>query len=685
MNVFSALGIEPTKDFEKVRTAYRQKALVTHPDKFPNASSKEKEKKTQAFTSLSNAYEEVNTQEKLKNYYDNLFQKNNFSYKARATDKPFSRTNLNYYSIIKKLLKEYIDNEFKCIYRSRLMDFLKKQIISSLELIELLNELKTYDECKIILDIIAPDILLLTTNMSMFHYFLSAINGAAREAFIDYINEKNYYENVFHLYPDKLLISLKLFNEKQRNVFFKNKIKKIKSFFPSYEKKEELQKKLAGLLQLLDSTGCHIVLKAIELDLTKIITNTDELITLLSSLDESQCQSVFEYFKDKLKIFIKTKDQFTGVLSLLKDEQSKTIMFKLFEKQIPRFMGNVTEFSTIMKLFNNEQRSKIIAFVQKKLPTYIKNIDDLDTATKDLNDEQKKIIIDASKINLLEHTHDISDLTTLLTILDSNEVKRVFGNNEKFWLDFIKKNWSLACLLKPYYSEQLKTILNCLGEQLPILIRDMDGFFELTKNLNQEQVKIVVDTLSDDNKKYLSQDDIVGLVKLALEKKQNNISDCKIQDTVCEIWREFSKQKLTALLENIDIKIENIPEKVNLLLELDKLIKDYSVNYPKDRKLMLSFLSETIETLINDKPINQQITDIKAAACAKFLHRDYGKRILTDILQIITGAFLIIMPIRYSQGEHLLFSRTKTNREIKVLKHLFDYKQSCDNINPKVR
>ena len=75
IDVFAVLEIEPTKDFKIVKKAYTSKAIKAHPDKHPKS---EEEVKTREFQNLINAYELVDSEEKLERYFA-AYQRNDFS------------------------------------------------------------------------------------------------------------------------------------------------------------------------------------------------------------------------------------------------------------------------------------------------------------------------------------------------------------------------------------------------------------------------------------------------------------------------------------------------------------------------------------------------------------------------------------------------------------------------------
>ena len=76
-SVFEILEIEPTQDLSKVKTAYKKRALLTHPDKFSASSRDVKAEKEALFKELGLAYEQVNDEDKLTTYFQAYRQQTN--------------------------------------------------------------------------------------------------------------------------------------------------------------------------------------------------------------------------------------------------------------------------------------------------------------------------------------------------------------------------------------------------------------------------------------------------------------------------------------------------------------------------------------------------------------------------------------------------------------------------------
>ena len=68
-NAFEILKIEPTKNLNVVKNAYKQQSLIIHPDRSVGASLQKILANEELFKEMLSAYELINEEEKLSDYY----------------------------------------------------------------------------------------------------------------------------------------------------------------------------------------------------------------------------------------------------------------------------------------------------------------------------------------------------------------------------------------------------------------------------------------------------------------------------------------------------------------------------------------------------------------------------------------------------------------------------------------
>ncbi len=87
-DIYGVLGIAPTDDFTTVKKAYIKKALNTHPDKNPGKSDEE-------FKIVQNAWETINSKEKLHLYFE-LYQQNRVDLFVENLSANFSNSSFSF-------------------------------------------------------------------------------------------------------------------------------------------------------------------------------------------------------------------------------------------------------------------------------------------------------------------------------------------------------------------------------------------------------------------------------------------------------------------------------------------------------------------------------------------------------------------------------------------------------------
>lgn len=65
---YRTLGVQPTASSAEIKEAYKRRSLKTHPDRFPNATPAERQRYTQKFQTLADAYYVLSDTERRREY-----------------------------------------------------------------------------------------------------------------------------------------------------------------------------------------------------------------------------------------------------------------------------------------------------------------------------------------------------------------------------------------------------------------------------------------------------------------------------------------------------------------------------------------------------------------------------------------------------------------------------------------
>ncbi|MDP1604165.1 MAG: hypothetical protein Q8M03_12975 [Legionella sp.] len=84
----------------------------------------------------------------------------------------------------------------------------------------------------------------------------------------------------------------------------------------------------------------------------------------------------------------------------------------------------------------------------------------------------------------------------------------------------------------------------------------------------------------------------------------------------------------------------------------------------------LSFQRKATPILLQAQPFLQRKEELSNLARQEITHRHKYVRLLGDVLQLITGAFLLIMPARLLMGKTALFSTAPTDRQAEMEQHI---------------
>lgn len=119
----------------------------------------------------------------------------------------------------------------------------------------------------------------------------------------------------------------------------------------------------------------------------------------------------------------------------------------------------------------------------------------------------------------------------------------------------------------------------------------------------------------------------------------------------------------------------------NMAVVIDKI--DYFIQNYVTNKLVLAELKRFQDSypplLLTKDSIAVKKQKLSDLAKTHFHHQHYPQRFIADFLQCITGAFLIIMPVRYfAWGKHPFFTKEKTNREKEILSTMAEVKHAAN-------
>ena len=81
---------------------------------------------------------------------------------------------------------------------------------------------------------------------------------------------------------------------------------------------------------------------------------------------------------------------------------------------------------------------------------------------------------------------------------------------------------------------------------------------------------------------------------------------------------------------------------------------------PEEKEALTKFRRDAVFLLLGNDSVERKKVNFEKMAYKHFKHPNLGKNILLDVLQFITGLFLIVMPIRVLCGHYALFSNAKS-------------------------
>ncbi|CAO1622355.1 unnamed protein product [Sympodiomycopsis kandeliae] len=94
---YALLGVPSSATSSEIREAYKKQSLTCHPDRFPNASSGEKQRLTRKFQSLADAYYVLSDPER-KSEYDGLRSSQGFQSFTEGQEEKEQDSSANFFS-----------------------------------------------------------------------------------------------------------------------------------------------------------------------------------------------------------------------------------------------------------------------------------------------------------------------------------------------------------------------------------------------------------------------------------------------------------------------------------------------------------------------------------------------------------------------------------------------------------
>lgn len=155
----------------------------------------------------------------------------------------------------------------------------------------------------------------------------------------------------------------------------------------------------------------------------------------------------------------------------------------------------------------------------------------------------------------------------------------------------------------------------------------------------------------------------------------------EIETILKELEKSLHQRYANDLYKTEEAKTLFIKE-IKLIQSLDDYAKNHETSDKKTNESFKSFLGKSIMTLFKitekdkvmnkensldlEKEISIKLKELKQVAKNTLRDPNLGHKILADILQIITGAFIVMMPVRILTGKSPLFSTANTGRQEKI-------------------
>lgn len=238
-------------------------------------------------------------------------------------------------------------------------------------------------------------------------------------------------------------------------------------------------------------------------------------------------------------------------------------------------------------------------------------------------------------------------------------------------------------------NEKLKDYITSIGfeyickqpaiEAIEELVQDNPDYSDM---LEQLQFIKILSAKQIDAVKYLKSSSTVEVINLLHEKGLDQFITKELLDNAelikaLGLINKYSSVEINeALMTNKGIDINKMAIVIN---KIDDFVTSYVCEKPAKEELA-RFRQASIPALLTDKTCEEKKQTLCTLAKKNFEHQHSTPRALADLLQCITGAFLIIMPIRYfAYHTHPFFSMAETNRESLVKREILPELASDNN------
>lgn len=167
---------------------------------------------------------------------------------------------------------------------------------------------------------------------------------------------------------------------------------------------------------------------------------------------------------------------------------------------------------------------------------------------------------------------------------------------------------------------------------------------------------------------YLTSDSTVEVVNLLHEKGLDKFITKELLDNselikALSLINQYSSVEINeSLMTDKGIALNKMAIVIN---KIDSFVNSYVCEKPV-RGQLERFREAAIPALLTDKTCEEKNKELCTLAHQHFEHQHFARRVLADVLQFITLAFIPIMLYRGYKGKSLLFSQAETNRETQL-------------------